>query len=320
MLLGNLSNIIIAMKGIDMRAKKAFTLIELLVVIAIIALLLSILMPALQKIKTQARRVICRTNLHQWGLAFENYSASNNGKNCSAFGYTDSLGKGVIESVVPNEFWMEIENSGGNPANNHPGQYSHELLAPYMPDSGFNPRHYSAQDIRSMNLQPTDPEAQGLILKGAWTCPSFRAPEIEILFDNLARIKDPRGFLRLRYSYYGRSDRWVNGSNTIVTNPEDFGGKQPGSRHLLMSDSLYAWISWLDHNHSTDSKRSQVETMIDGEEPSVAGINKLMGDGSAYWKDRREFQGRDADPILLDLPAHLGRRVSSIGNAAVNWY
>ena len=60
--------------------------------------------------------------------------------------------------------------------------------------------------------------------------------------------------------------------------------------------------------------------MIAGEEPGVAGINKLMGDGSAYWKDRRDFQRADSDPTLLDLPAHQGRRVSSIGNQAVNWY
>ncbi|MCK5565607.1 MAG: type II secretion system protein [Planctomycetes bacterium] len=60
--------------------KKGFTLIELLVVIAIIALLLSILMPALQKVKKQARDVICRSNLHQWGLIWKMYVDDNNGK------------------------------------------------------------------------------------------------------------------------------------------------------------------------------------------------------------------------------------------------
>jgi len=58
-------------------SKKAFTLIELLVVIAIIALLLSILMPALSMVKKQAETVMCRSNLKQWGIVFTMYTVEN---------------------------------------------------------------------------------------------------------------------------------------------------------------------------------------------------------------------------------------------------
>jgi len=61
------------------RQRKGFTLIELLVVIAIIALLMAILMPALQRVKKQARTVACLSNLKQWGLIFSMYTSDNNG-------------------------------------------------------------------------------------------------------------------------------------------------------------------------------------------------------------------------------------------------
>jgi hypothetical protein len=54
-------------------------LIELLVVIAIIALLMSILMPALARVKKQARNVACRANLRQWTIFFSMFTGENDG-------------------------------------------------------------------------------------------------------------------------------------------------------------------------------------------------------------------------------------------------
>lgn len=83
-----------------MNTKKAFTLIELLVVVAIIALLAAILFPVFTRVRENARRASCQSNLKQLGLAFVQYSQD----------YDERLPLGM--NVKPANDWP-LENRGG---------------------------------------------------------------------------------------------------------------------------------------------------------------------------------------------------------------
>lgn len=81
--------------------KKAFTLIELLVVVAIIAVLIAILLPSLQSARSQARKLVCATNLRQIAMGIIDYAYDHHGE-LPLSGYTqwqNCWSLSAIESV-----------------------------------------------------------------------------------------------------------------------------------------------------------------------------------------------------------------------------
>lgn len=90
-----------------MISRKGFTLIELLVVIAIIALLLSVLLPALKSAKIQAQAVVCISNLSGLSKAYHTYAAENDGKLIHGNVPRYPKNYGVIPSGSRYYYWVD---------------------------------------------------------------------------------------------------------------------------------------------------------------------------------------------------------------------
>jgi len=93
-----------------------FTLIELLVVISILALLMAILLPVLGKVRNQARSVVCRAHLKQWGTVLALYLEEYDGR-FTRVGEEDSGLSLLLDAVEPDTS-LVFERQG--PPNHEP--------------------------------------------------------------------------------------------------------------------------------------------------------------------------------------------------------
>jgi len=137
-----------------LRRWRGFTLIELLVVIAIIAILVGLLLPAVQKVREAAARTQCSNNLHQIGIALHNYQSAVNHLP-PAYGNAAGEGTGsMFYFILPYIEQSAIFNLGtvpGNPSGNpEPDAYWDNFASMNTPGA----------NVIKTYLCPSDPTSQ----------------------------------------------------------------------------------------------------------------------------------------------------------------
>src|SRR5262245_12847004 len=158
-----------------LRRRSAFTLMELLVVIAIIAVLIGLLLPAVQKVRAAAARIQCANNLKQIGLALHSYHNDH-----------ESFPAGFVSSLSPSTWTYNYAGSTNQAAPDvGPGWSLFAALLPYLEQDNLHRQIRFDLPI----THPANAAARSTPVK-TYVCPSDTPPKLVSLWPTTLGVGD----------------------------------------------------------------------------------------------------------------------------------
>jgi len=249
--------------GSTHRNRPGFTLVELLVVIAIIAILIALLLPAVQQTREAARRSQCKNNLKQIGLALHNYLSTH--------------------SVFPPSFCVLHDASNNNNIIGEGGDWSvHARILPFVEQANLYANaelDFSYNDAANADVSPQKVPI--------YLCPSDVGDR-------------PRGTEHYPTSYGYNGGTWMVWDKTTLTQgngafsvnskwtTSDF---TDGTSNTLAFSEVKAWTPYVrdgsDGTATIPANAAAVEALTAGE---LKGAAYLAGTGHTEWVDGRIHQ------------------------------
>jgi prepilin-type N-terminal cleavage/methylation domain-containing protein len=275
------------------RSRRGFTLIELLVVIAIIAILIGLLVPAVQKVRDAAARIQCANNLKQLGLAAHNYHSTN--------GRLPSASLGAPPGMLP----PLKDLPGGDPAfwnYQHVGLLA--ILLPYMEQDNI----YKQLNVK---WEPTNTTGPGWWDDGTnWTLAQSKIKSFLCPADNPEA--STKGTFVIHHTYRCPSNPTGCGTLTGFYFPNGGGGEALGRTNYLgvmggmgrigSPAGSNGWDKWEGVFITQSRNTLEGITATDGTANTLMFGESLGGTGKGTRDFSLSWMGGDALPVAWGTP------------------